>query len=96
MAPSPRENLYDHYNNYGSEVGAKNLEDYANKARNMQNTVLDKRIKSTKRVSGYTSNVYRYHYNGRYIDLEMLNTSGQKYNVSNFKIVSFGVNEIYY
>jgi len=48
-------------------------------------TVLDKRVKG-KLTPGYTDNVYRYKYNGKYIDLEHV-SEGYK---TIYKIISYG------
>ena len=62
------DNAQAHYDKHGTEVGARNLEDYMTKAKNFGNTVLNKKVKGVK-VSGYTSGTYRYKYNGKYIDM---------------------------
>lgn len=79
--PSGLDNAQAHYAKHGTEVGARNLEDYMTKAKNFANTVLQKRIKGT-RVAGNTSGTYRYRYNKKYIDLAKRG--------ANYLIVSFG------
>ena len=68
--------------NMENEVGAKNFDDYLRKSNAFKDTVLNKNIKG-KLVSGYTSDVYRYSYNGKYIDL-------QKLSDGTYKIISYG------
>ena len=60
-----------HYEKHGREVGAKDFNDYLRKANAFMETVLQKGIKGT-RVPGYTSDVYRHVFNGKYIDLQHL------------------------
>ena len=79
--PSGLDNAQTHYAKHGTEVGARNLEDYMTKAKNFANTVLQKRIKGTW-VEGTTSGTYRYRYNKKYIDLAKRG--------ANYLIVSFG------
>ena len=65
---SGEQNSLDHYDKHGGEVGARDYEDYLRKAKAFANTVLSKKIKG-RYISGYTDGVYRYNYNGKYIDL---------------------------
>ena len=80
---SGEQNALDHYDKHGSEVGANSFNDYLKKAKNFANTVLSKKIKG-RYVSGYTDDVYRYNFNGKYIDLV--------FNGIEHLIVSFGRN----
>ena len=81
-AESSYHNAITHYRKHGSEIGAKNFDDYLRKANAFKDTVLNKNIKG-KLVSGYTSDVYRYSYNGKYIDLQRLSDG-------NYQIISHG------
>lgn len=84
---SPENNQIWHYDKHGSEVKAFNLEQYLDKAKNFANTVLNKKIKGVP-ISGITENVFRYRFNGKYIDLVFEN--------GEHLIISFGVNVIKY
>lgn len=75
-------NANKHYNKHGNEVGAKNFQDYLRKANAFKDTVLSKKIKGIH-VSGKTPDVYRYNFNGKYIDL-------QKLSDGTYKIISYG------
>lgn len=63
---SPREALTKHYDKHGAEVGAYDEADYASKAENFKKNL--KGARSFK-VDGYTSGIYRWVKNGKYIDL---------------------------
>ena len=77
-----------HYNEHGAEVGAKNFEDYLRKAEAYKKTILEKKIKSNTLVEGDTPNVFRYRYNGKYIDLQHIyNKWGT---IIDYKIISYG------
>lgn len=65
---SGHNNAVHHFNKNGTEVHAADLDTYTRKATNFANTVLEKKIKG-RYVSGYTDNVYRYKFNGKYVDL---------------------------
>jgi len=79
-------NMEYHYIKHGTEVGAKNLPDYCRKARAFRDTVLKKRL-SHYRIGGATDNVYRWKFNGKYIDMEVIQQAG----TTIYKIVSFGL-----
>jgi len=81
---SGEQNSLDHYDKHGGEVGARDYEDYLRKAKVFANTVLTKKDKGVIYISGYTDGVYRYNYNGKYIDLV--------FNGIEHLIVSFGRN----
>ena len=81
---SPADNSYKHYKKHGTEVGAKGYEDYLRKAKNFGKTVLNKKIKGVY-VPGYTDGVFRYRYNGKYIDMV--------YDGFEHLIVSYGLNK---
>lgn len=82
---SSRANIEYHYDRHGTDVGAKNLNDYCRKARALRDTVLKKKISRTP-VLGGTDNVYRWKYNGKYIDMEIIQDGWQTI----YKIVSYG------
>jgi RHS repeat-associated protein len=79
-------NMRVHYDEH-SDVGAKNLADYGRKARAFRDTVIKNKLKG-RPVDGFTENVYRFNYNGKYIDLEIINQGSTRI----FKIISYGVN----
>ncbi len=78
---SSAKNAQHHYNKHGSEVGARNLEEYTKKATNFANDVLSRKVR-TARISGPTPNTTRYYFNKKYVDLS--------YNGSEHLLVSFG------
>ena len=78
---SSAKNAQHHYNKHGSEVGARNLEEYTKKATNFANDVLNRKVR-TARISGPTPNTTRYYFNQKYVDLS--------YNGSEHLLVSFG------
>jgi hypothetical protein len=82
---TPKDNLLYHYNKHRTEVNARNLEDYARKAENFMKSVLDNKIKGT-RVPGFSENVYRHRFNGKYIELEYITEGYNKV----YKIISYG------
>lgn len=56
------------FNKHGTEVGAKTLEQYTQKATNFANQVLKKGVWGTY-VGGYTPNTFRYRFNQKYVVL---------------------------
>lgn len=77
---SPKKSLKYHFGEHGKDVNAKNMQQYMNKAR-----VFAGRVKGRKGrlVEGETPNVYRYNFNGKYIDIQQPTN----------KVVSYGINK---
>ncbi|MBL1230370.1 hypothetical protein IW492_14125 [Enterococcus sp. BWB1-3] len=81
-----------HYNQHGDEVGAKDFNDYTRKANAFKDIVQNKGKSPTKEVFGKTPNVFRYNYNGKYIDLEHImgiDVFGLP-KIIDYKIISYG------
>ena len=99
---SAYDNALHHYDKHGTEVGAKDFDDYLRKANAFKNTVTNagSRITPTP-VDGATPDVYRYRYNGKYIDLQYIREQdmvsklfglldGNEGRVVGYKIISYG------
>ncbi|MGM0218955.1 hypothetical protein [Enterococcus sp. AZ126] len=71
------DNIQDHFEKHGDEVGASSIEQYMRKAQEFARTV-KKGVKPSP-VPGATHDVLRYRKNGKYIDL-----------APNGSIISFG------
>lgn len=74
-------NIDYHYKWHGDEVGAVNRADYVQMSYNFAEDILDMGIQASHKVSGATKNIFRYHYQGYYIDM----------NINKGIIVSFGI-----
>lgn len=99
---SAYDNALHHYDKHGTEVGAKDFDDYLRKASAFKNTVTNagSRITPTL-VDGATPDVYRYRYKGKYIDLQYIREQdmvsklfglldGNEGRVIGYKIISYG------
>ena len=89
---SPENNAQHHFNKHGNEVGASNLQEYLRKASAFRDSVLQKRVPPNGPKSGPTPNVYRYNFNGKYIDLQHImgvDALGLPV-IKEFRIISFG------
>ena len=78
---SSAKNAQHHFNKHGSEVGAKNVEEYTKKATNFANDVFNRKVR-TARISGPTANTTSYYFNKKYVDLS--------YDGTEHLLVSFG------
>ncbi|MDR0491531.1 MAG: hypothetical protein LBH28_09850, partial [Oscillospiraceae bacterium] len=82
---SSYDNANYHYERHGYEVNAKDFNDYLRKADAFKDTVLQRGTRGTC-APGFTDNVYRFSFNGRYIDMEKIIIGGQTV----YEIISYG------
>lgn len=90
---SPYSNAKHHYDKHGTEVGAKDFDDYLRKANAFKETVLSKKSIKPYSIPGASPDVYRYVYNGKYIDLQYIygtDLLGAP-KVIDYKIISYGL-----
>ena len=82
---SPEASLNWHYNKHGKEVGAKNVNEYYEMAKNARDSVIGK---NGKAISGFTDNVFAYTIGGNkyiYVARDILNPTAIP------RIISFGL-----
>ena len=72
---SVEESLEYHTLEHGEEVGVSktDINGYVKKSKNFAAEVVNRKVKSFGDVKGATPNVKRYHYNGKYIDMDKAN-----------------------
>ena len=69
------DSLAYHAREHGIEVGVEptNTTGYFKKATNFAETVVQRKVKAVKYIDGATPNIMRYHYMGKYIDMDKFN-----------------------
>lgn len=72
---SVEESLEYHTLEHGEEVGVSktDINGYVKKSKNFAAEVVNRKVKPFCDVEGATPNVKRYHYNGKYIDMDKAN-----------------------
>ena len=89
---SPVTNASEHFKKHGNRVGAKSLTEYTKLAEEMRTKVMNNiRWSDGKIVRGFTSEVRRFIWGGRYIDLEKSPNLDIIDVTTLHKIISFGL-----
>ena len=80
---TPEDSLIDHAMRHGEQLGLdpNDVSGYFEKAKKFADTVVQRGVKASKYVDGATSNIRRYKYLGKYIDMDKVNKI----------IISFGI-----